>query len=219
MGLKAVNCRSGDVLANEQATASGKEQVLKALGEAATKMRVKLGESLASVQKYDAPAESVTTPSLEALQAYSLGYQAQIVKNDDAAAIPLFQRAVSLDPNFAMAYARLGTNYSNLGQTARAAENTRKAYELRERVSEREKFYIVSHYEHYVTGNLEAARKTYELWAQTYPRDDIPPNNLGAIYAALGDYDKALAADAGGAKTQSRKRTVLRESRCRLFEC
>ena len=195
VGLKAVNCRSGDVLANEQATASGKEQVLKALGEAAAKVRVKLGESLASVQKYDAPAENVTTPSLEALQAYSLGYQALIVKRENAAAIPLFQRAISLDPNFAMAYAHLGTNYSGLGETARAAENTRKAYELRERVSEREKFYIVSHYEHYVTGNLEAARKAYELWAQTYPRDDTPPNNLAVIYSALGDYDKALAAN------------------------
>ena len=194
VGLKAVNCRSGDVLANEQATASSKEQVLKALGEAAAKMRVRLGESLASVQKYDAPAENVTTPSLEALQAYSLGYQAQVVKHDYAAAIPLFQRAVSLDPNFAMAYARLGTNYGNLGQTARAAENTRKAYELRERVSEREKFYIASHYEHFVTGNLEAARKTYELWAQTYPRDETPPDNLAIVYGALGDYDKSLAA-------------------------
>ena len=100
----------------------------------------------------------------------------------------------SLDPNFAMAYARLGTSYSNLGQTARAAENTRKAYELRERVSEREKLYIVSHYENFVTGNLEAARKTYELWAQTYPRDDVPLSNLGVIYRNLGDYDKALAA-------------------------
>ncbi len=194
VGLKAVNCRSGDVLANEQATANGREQVLKALGEAATKIRVKLGESLASVQKYDAPAENVTTPSLEALQAYSLGYQTQIVKRDYAAAIPLFQRAVSLDPNFAMAYARLGTNYSNLGQTARAAENARKAYELRERVSEREKFYITSHYESFVTGNLEATRKAYELWAQTYPRDDTPAGNLSAIYIALGDYDKALVA-------------------------
>ena len=194
VGLKAVNCRSGDALANEQATASGKEQVLKALGEAATKMRVKLGESLASVQKYDAPAENVTTPSLEALQAYSLGYQAQIVKNDYAAAIPLFQRAVSLDPNFAMAYARLGTNYFNMGQTARSAENARKAYEFRERVSEREKLYIVSHYEQFVTGNLEAARKAYELWAQTYPHDQTPPGNLAVIYGALGDYDKALAA-------------------------
>jgi eukaryotic-like serine/threonine-protein kinase len=147
------------------------------------------------VQKYDAPAENVTTPSLEALQAYSLGYQTQIVKRDNAAAIPLLQRAISLDPNFAMAYARLGTNYANLGQTARAAENTRKAYELRERVSEREKFYITSHYEDYVTGNLEAARKAYELWAQTYPHDAIPPGNLSAIYGALGDYDKALAAN------------------------
>ena len=194
VGLKAVNCRSGDVLANEQATANGKEQVLKELGEAATKMRVKLGESLASVQRYDAPAENVTTPSLEALQAYSLGYQAQMVKRDNAAAIPLLLRAVSLDSNFAMAYARLGTNYGNLGQTARAAENTRKAYELRERVSEREKLYITSHYEDYVTGNIEAARKAYELWAQTYPRDAIPPGNLSAINGALGDYDKALAA-------------------------
>ncbi len=193
LGLKAVNCRSGDVLANEQATASGKEQVLKAVGEAATKIRQKLGESLASVQKYDAPAENVTTPSLEALQAYGLGCQSMTVKNDYATAASLFQRAVSLDPNFAMAYARLGTSYSNLGQTARAAENTRKAYDLRERVSELEKLYIASHYENFVTGNLEAARKTYELWAQTYSRDWVPTGNLGAIYGNLGDYDKALA--------------------------
>jgi tetratricopeptide (TPR) repeat protein len=192
VGLKAVNCRSGDVLANEQATASGKEQVLKALGEAATKMREKLGESLASVQKYDALAENVTTPSLEALQAYSLGYQAY-ERGDYAAAIPLFQRATSLDPNFAMAYALLGVNYANLGENTRAAENTRKAYELRERVSEREKLYIASHYEDLVTGNLEAARRAYELWAQTYPRDDTPPRLLGIIYSTLGDYDKALA--------------------------
>jgi eukaryotic-like serine/threonine-protein kinase len=194
VGLKAVNCHSGELLAQEQVTANGKEQVLKALGEAATKIREKLGESLASVQKYDAPAEDVTTPSLEALQAYSLGLQAMIVKNDSPAAVPLFQRAVSLDPNFATAYARLGTNYGNLGQTVRAAESMRKAYELRERVSAREKLYITSHYENYVTGNAEAARKAYELWAQTYPRDDIPQVNLSAIYGVLGDYDKGLAA-------------------------
>jgi serine/threonine protein kinase/Flp pilus assembly protein TadD len=192
VGLKAVNCRSGDVLANEQATASGKEQVLKALGEAATKMREKLGESLASVQKYDAPAENVTTPSLEALEAYSLGCQA-IERQDFAAAVPLFQRATSLDPNFAMAYGRLGMSYMNLGETTRAEENIRKAYELRERVSDREKFYIASHYELFVTGDLEAARKIYELWAQTYPRDANPHHNLVNIYDALGDYDKALA--------------------------
>jgi eukaryotic-like serine/threonine-protein kinase len=175
VGLKAVNCRNGDELANEQATASRKEQVLKALAEVATKLREKLGESLASVQKYDAPAENVTTASLDALQAYSLGYQAQMVKNDYAAAIPLFQRAVTLDPNFAMAYARLGSSYGNPGETVRSAETSRQAYELRQRVSERERFYIASHYENYVAGDLEAARKTCELWEQTYPHDDIPP--------------------------------------------
>jgi eukaryotic-like serine/threonine-protein kinase len=194
VGLKAVNCRSGDVLANEQVTANSKEQVLKALGDAAAKIRVKLGESLASVQKYDAPAENVTTPSLEALQAYSLGFQAQVVKRDSAAAIPFLQRAIGLDPNFAMAYARLGSNYNALGEIARAAENTRKAYDLRDRVSEREKFYIDSHYEQFVTGNLEASRKVYELWAQTYPRDDVPIGNLSIIYSSLGDYDKSITA-------------------------
>ena len=183
--LKAVNCSSGESLASAEVQASDKNHVLDALGKLASEIRSKLGESLASVKKYDAPAENVTTPSLEALQAYSLGYQTQFVKRDNAAAIPLFQRAVSLDPNFAMAYARLGTNYSGLGETARAAENARKAYELRERVSEREKFYVVSHYEQYATGNLEAARKTYELWAQTYPRDDTPPPNLALIYGLL----------------------------------
>ena len=128
------------------------------------------------------------------MKAYSLGYQAMVVKSDPPAAVSLFQRAISLDPNFAMAYARLGICYSNLNETARAAENTRKAYQLRERVSEREKLYIASHYEEVFTGNLEAARKTHELWAQTYPRDNVPPHNLGIIYAYLGDYDKSLAA-------------------------
>jgi eukaryotic-like serine/threonine-protein kinase len=194
VGVKAVNCRNGDVLADQQATAGSKEQVLKALAELATKLREKLGESLASVQKYDTPAENVTTPSLEALQAYGLGYQAHVMKNDSAAAIPPLRRAISLDPNFAMAYAELGTNYSNAGEIARAAESTRKAYALRERVSEREKFYIVSHYEFFVTGNLEAARRSYELWAQTYPRDPTPPGNLNSIYSDLGEYDKALNA-------------------------
>jgi tetratricopeptide (TPR) repeat protein len=194
VGLKAVNCRNGGLLASDEATASNKEEILKALAEVATKLRQELGESLASVQKYDAPPENVTTPSLEALQAYSLGYQAQMVKDDYAAAIPLFQRAIGLDPNFAMAYARLGSSYGNLGETARSAENARQAYELRQRVSEREKFYIASHYENYVAGDLEAARKTCELWEQTYPRDDIPPGSLGVIYGTLGDYDKSLAA-------------------------
>jgi tetratricopeptide (TPR) repeat protein len=193
LGLKAVNCRTGDSLAQEQATADGKERVLKALGEAAAKLREKLGESLVTVRKLDTPIEQASTPSLEALQAYSLGRKTLVGKGDWAAAVPLFQRAIRLDPNFAMAYASLGVDYSNLGATSLASENTKKAYELRERVSEREKFYIESHYQHYVTGDLEKARQAYELWAQTYPRDLVPPNNLGVIYENLGEYDKALA--------------------------
>jgi tetratricopeptide (TPR) repeat protein/tRNA A-37 threonylcarbamoyl transferase component Bud32 len=194
LGLKAVNCRNGDLLAEEQATSAGKEQVLKSLGDAATKLREKLGESLASVQQFDAPPENVTTPSLEALQAYSLGFHTMTVKNDQASAIPLFQRAIGLDPNFAMAHARLGTCYAGLGESARAVDSLRKGYELRERVSEREKFYISAHYAQYIGGNLEDARKTYELWAQTYPHDEAPPNNLGVIYSILGQFDKNLGA-------------------------
>ena len=193
LGLNAVNCRSGDLLAQEQMTANGKEQVLNALGDAATKLREKLGESLASVKKYEAPPEDVTTPSLEALQAYRLGLQAMEVGSDDAAAIPFFQRAINLDPNFAMAYVQLGTNYSNLLEPAEAAEMTRKAYDLRARTSAREKLHISSLYQDLVTGNLEAARKAYELWAQTYPRDDRPRVNLTFLYGELGNYEKALA--------------------------
>ena len=191
LDLKAVNCHSGDLLAEEQTTAEGKEQVLAALGGASTKIRQRLGESLASVQKYDAPPESVTTGSLEALQAYTLAYE-RTTKDDLQGAVELFQRAVNIDPNFAMAYARLGTTYANLGQLGLATESTRKAYELRDRVSEWEKLYIASHYENFVTVDLEASRKTYELWAQTYPRDYIPRENLSVTYGALGDYDQSL---------------------------
>ena len=191
--LKAINCSNGESLGNAAARAADKSHVLDALGEVASKIRSQLGESLASVQKYDAPAENVTTPSLEALKAYTLGYRAMIVQSDYAAAIALFRRAISLDPNFAMAHARMGTSYLNLSETVRAAESTRRAYELRGRASEREKLYIASHYELFVTGNLEAARKVYELSAQTYPRD-APLNNLGLIYSELGDFDKALSA-------------------------
>ena len=194
LGLKAVNCQTGDVLAGEQVTASGKEQVLKALGDAATKLREKIGESLASVKKYDAPLENVTTSSLEALQAYNLGIQTMNVANDYVAAIPFFQRAVSLDPNFAMAYQRLGASYQPQGELTRAAEAMRKAYELRERTSESEKFSITSFYEIVVTGNLEAARSSLELWSRTYPRDDEPQLYLWYISATTGQYEKALAA-------------------------
>jgi eukaryotic-like serine/threonine-protein kinase len=193
LGLKAVNCRTGDLLSEEQVTANGKEQVLGALGAASTKLRARLGESLASVQKYDAPPDSVTTPSLEALQAYTLGNRTTDVANDYAAAIPLFERAISLDPNFAMAYLRLGQAYQPLSELARCAENTRKAYELRGRTSESERLAISSFYEMVVTGNLEAARTSYQAWQQSYPRDDEPPTNLWTIFTFMGDYEKARA--------------------------
>jgi tetratricopeptide (TPR) repeat protein/predicted Ser/Thr protein kinase len=192
LGLKAVTCRTGDALVEEQATADGKERVLKALGDAAEKLRAKLGETLSTVQKFDTPLEQATTSSLEALQAYSLGRKAG-AGSDWAAAVPFFQRAIRLDPNFAMAYARLGMGYRNLGEPSLGTENTRKAYELRERVSEPEKFYIESHYYEIATGALEKARQVYELWAQTYPRDWTPPMNLQVIYRDFGQYDKALA--------------------------
>jgi DNA-binding winged helix-turn-helix (wHTH) protein/tetratricopeptide (TPR) repeat protein len=191
--LKAINCSNGESLGSAEEQATDKNHVLDALGKVAAKMRNRLGESLTSVEKYDAPAENVTTPSLEALKAYSLGCQAMAVKSDYSASIPLFQRAISLDRNFAMAYARMGTSYDDLNETVRATEVMRRAYELRKRVSEREEFYIAEHYEILVTGNLEAARKVDELSALTYPRN-TPFSNLGFIYSELGDYDKALAA-------------------------
>jgi eukaryotic-like serine/threonine-protein kinase len=194
LGLQAVNCRTGDLLAQQQATAESKEQVLKALGDAASQIRWKLGESLTSVQKYDAPLDNTTTASLEALQAYSLGYQVAIVKDDALGAIPLFERAISLDPNFAMAYARLGTSYFNTFQMNKAAEQTRRAYDLRDRVSEREKLYIESHYEDFVNRDVEAARKVYELWQHTYPNDDTAVNNLGVLYGETGQLDKEVEA-------------------------
>ena len=194
LGLKAVNCRTGELLSDDQVTASGKEQVLKALGDAATKLRQKIGESLASVKKYDAPLENVTTSSLEALQAYNLGIQTMDVANDYVAAIPFFQRAITLDPNFAMAYQRLASSYQPQGELTRAAEAMHKAYELRDRTSESEKFSITSFYEIVVTGNLETARSSLELWARTYPRDDEPQLYLWYIAATTGQYEKALAA-------------------------
>jgi eukaryotic-like serine/threonine-protein kinase len=193
LGLKAVNCRTGDALAVEQERATGKEQVLSAMDKAVAKLRGKLGESLRTVQKFDTAVEQATTRSLEALQAYSLGRNTLVGKSDFAAAVPFFQRAIHLDPNFAMAYASLGLSYSVLGEASLGAENTRKAYELRERVSEREKLYIESHYYQFVTGDLEKARQTYELWAQTYKRDVMPVGALGNVYASLGQYDKSLA--------------------------
>jgi Flp pilus assembly protein TadD len=192
IGLDAINCQTGATLAQQQVTANGKEQVLAALGRAAADMRGKLGESLASIQKFNAPLADVTTPSLEALQAYTLGWKANI-SGDSTAVVPLLQRAVSLDPNFAMAYAVLGNSYVNLGEYSLAAENIKKAYDLRDRVSEWEKFYISSHYQLAVTGDLQSAMQTCRLWSQTYPRDPTPVANLGYIDGLLGQVEPGTA--------------------------
>lgn len=193
IGLRAVNCQTADTVVQEQARAEGKNQVLKELDKAASDLRGKLGESLGSIHKFDVPVEQATTPSLEALQAYSLGRKTLLGKADNATAVPFFERAIRLDPDFAMAYAALGAAHRNLGENSLAADNTKKAYELREQVSERERFYIESHYQSFVTGDLEKARQAYELWAQTYPRDFVPRPSLGATYWNLGQFDKALA--------------------------
>jgi serine/threonine protein kinase len=191
--VKAVNCASGESLASTEAQASDKNHVLDALGKTASEIRNKLGESLNTVQKFDTPLEQTTTPSLEALQAYSLGRKAS-AGADWVGAVPFFQRAIHLDPNFAMAYARLGTVYTNLGEYTLGAENTRKGYELRDRVSEPEEFYIESHYYLNVTGDLEKSRQIYQLWAETYPRDWQPWPPLFVVYSALGQYEKSLGA-------------------------
>lgn len=194
VNLRAIGCHNGELLAIAQTEAANKEHVLEALARSASSLRRKLGESLDSVQKYDAPPENVTTPSLEALEAYSLGFRVHVVKLDEMAAAQLFERAIALDPNFAMAYAREAVCLINLGEYDRATENLRKAYALRERVSEHESLFILSLYHEFVTGNLDEARKTYELRAQIYPNDDIPIGNAGNLYYQLGEYDKALAA-------------------------
>ena len=191
IGMNAVGCSNGDTLAEEQEEASGKQEVLKALSKAAASLRAKLGESLASVQKFDVPVEA-TTPSLEALKAYSMGITTGRTKGD-AEAIPFMRRAVELDPNFAMAYVGLAVEYANLGRASLAAENSRKSYDLRDHVSERERYRISAFYFQYVTGEVEKATEAYELWAKSYPRDPVPAGNLGFIYSSLGQYDKAIS--------------------------
>jgi tetratricopeptide (TPR) repeat protein len=166
--------------------------VLEALRKLAPTIQSKLGESLTSVEKFDTPLEQATTPSLEALQAFSLGWKTHL-RGDEPAAIPFLERAISLDPNFAMAYSVLGNSYSLLGETRLAAENLTKAYERRNRASEREKFYIAARYDFIATGNLGKAIQDCQLWAQTYPRDAGPASDASSFYSWLGQYDKALA--------------------------
>src|SRR6202140_708997 len=190
--LSALNAQTGDVLAREEKEAESKEQILKSLDQAASSLRGKLGESLGSVQKFATPLEQATTSSLEALQAFSLG-QAEHQRLEDAKAIPHLKRAIELDPNFAMAHATLGVAYSNLTQQGLADSFITKAFDLKERASEREKLYISSHYYDIVTQDIEKAIELYEKWVQTYPRDSAPRDNLALGYQALGEEEKALA--------------------------
>ena len=190
--LKAVNCPSGESMTSTEAEASDKSHVLDALGKASSEIRSKLGESLSSVQKYATPLEEATTPSLDALKAYSLGAKTWAAKGDTAA-LPFFKRAVDLDPNFATAYRAMSAVYGNLNEVGRMEENARKAYDLRGKVSERERLSIQAMYYWNATVELEKAAQTYEQWRQTYPRDFVPYENLGAIYGSnLGNWARAL---------------------------
>jgi serine/threonine protein kinase/tetratricopeptide (TPR) repeat protein len=190
LGLNAINCKNGDSLGREEMQGSRKEDVLNMLGKAATSLREKLGESLASIQKFDAPVELATTTSLEALKAYSLGGRAMATSGD---ALPLLKHAVELDPNFAEAYSALATLYGNRGETDLAAANAQKAFDLRGRVSEREKLDISSRYYWTVLGDLDQESHVYEVWEQTYPRDAEPHNDRGVNFRIFGEYERALA--------------------------
>ena len=190
LGLKAVNCQSGDTLAQEQVTAASKEKVLDTLGGAATKLRGELGESLATVQKLDVPLAEATTSSLEALQAYSLGTKAADEKGPSAA-LPYNQRAIQLDPNFAMGYRAVGDDYFARGELGRASDYFTKAFQLREHASEREKLHIAADYYWSVTGELDQAAQTYQEEIESYPRYFGAYVNLGTVYSAQGQYEKA----------------------------
>jgi eukaryotic-like serine/threonine-protein kinase len=190
LGLKVVNCQNGDKLAQEQATANSKENVLDALGTAASKLRRELGESLASVQKLDVPLYEATTSSLEALQAYSLGRKA-VGQKGPVAALPYDQRAIGLDANFATGYRAVGDDYYSLGELGRASDYYTKAFQLREHASEREKLAITADYYQNVTGELDKAAQTFQEWTANYPRDFGGYGNLGLAYTGEGQYEKA----------------------------
>ena len=190
LGLKAVNCQSGDTLAEDQVTAASEEKVLDALGKETSKLRSELGESLVMVQKFDVPLEQATTSSLEALQKYSLGLKAENEKGN-AAALLYYSRAIQLDPNFAAAYYKLGDDYYSLGEVGRASEYYTKAFQLREHVSEREKLAITTAYYSHVTGELDKAAQTIQESIESYPRSASAYGNLGLVLAAQGQYEKA----------------------------
>ena len=190
VGLKAVNCQSGDTLAQEQMTAESKEKVLDTLGRAASKLRAELGESLATVQRFDVPLAYATTSSLDALKQYTLGAKAAREQGVPAA-LPYSHRAIELDPNFALGYSVVGDDYYALGQQGRASEYFTKAFQLRDHASEREKLGIDADYYQNVTGELDKAAQTFEQEIESYPREASTYGNLGTAYAQLGQYEKA----------------------------
>ena len=192
IGLTAINCEDGETLSQQQVTSEVREKVIPMLGAAAAKLRSNLGESLATVQKFDVSLPQATTASLDALKEYSLGNQIEIEKGPTAA-VPHYEKAVALDPQFASAYGRLAASYFDAGEDSLAAISATKAYELRDRVSERERLQITAHYHTMVTGNLEKAAEAYELLADTYPRLASAHGSLGYTYVQLGRNDKFLA--------------------------
>ena len=194
LGLRARNCNTGGILDQEQIQAARREDVLNSLSQIASKFRTKVGESLATVEKHSTPLASATTPSLEALKAYSTGLKVDISAGSQAG-IPFFRRAVEIDPQFAMAYANLGLAYSDIGESVLSAESTRKAWQLRDRASDRERFFIDFTYDREVTGNLEKAYQTLELWLQTYPHGEQPsPHDLlgGLSTHGTGRFERAI---------------------------
>ena len=208
--LKAVNCGNGDLLASTEAQANDKSNVLDALGKAASEMRRKLGESLSTVQKYNTPLEQATTPSLEALQAYSLGVKAD-GEGDLAAAVTFFEKAVQVDPNFAMAYLVKGGDLGLLGESTQAVENSRKAFALRDRVSQLEKLIIEEEYEFSTTGDVRLAVQICELGARTYPRASIFHEDLGAGWSFLGQYESALEESLKGLRLAPYRSVLYRQ--------
>ncbi|HEY1216345.1 MAG TPA: winged helix-turn-helix domain-containing protein, partial [Bryobacteraceae bacterium] len=191
LGLRAKNCRTGEILDDEQAQAARKEDVLKALSQITRKFRTRIGESLAAIEKHGIPLAEATTPSLEALKAYSAAWHVSFTTGF-ASAVPLLRRAIDLDPDFAMAYAVLGSTYGSIGESGLAAQSMTKAYQLRNRASDHERFFIVLSYDLLATGNLERAQQTGEVWTETYPRDAVPHGFLAWINQLLGRYQRAM---------------------------
>ena len=194
LALRAKNCSTGDILADEQAQVARKEDVLGSLSEMATQVRQRLGESVVTIEKYSRPLQEATTASLDAWKAFTTATQV-FASSGRARAIPLFERAIAIDPDFAVAHARLGTYYSNEGESAKSRQSTTKAYELRHRASDAERFYIEAMYDRSVTGNMDREMETLEAWAQTYPRDSMPHGLLaGFATRSTGKYELSIAA-------------------------